>query len=125
MSRPLFDCLSCNRFVPSMKNHTEKSGTCRGRPPLPQVIGMQPGALGPQPMTISVWPTVGKGDWCDKHPMFERFLGREIEAFDLSRFEVAPSAIPLNGGDDPAAHNSVSGDAPSGEEEYPDPLALI
>jgi hypothetical protein len=80
---PLFDCLTCDCYVPGNRNRPEGGGVCHGRPPRSQFIGYQqqpqpPGGLvlggqqiPPQPLFVSTYAQVSKGDWCAVHPMFQ------------------------------------------------------
>lgn len=53
-------CVTCPFFDP-------KNFTCRASPPVVAVT--VPGIHNVElPLTETVWPQVGPGDWCGKHP---------------------------------------------------------
>lgn len=60
----LENCVTCRYCVLAKEDEPSKGGVCHERPPVPCVIGMEQTAMGPRPISLSLYSSVGDGDWC-------------------------------------------------------------
>lgn len=100
--KQLFDCLSCDCYVAHDAKQPARGGICHGAPPTASVVGARPHPITQQPeaVTQSFYSSVGPGDWCAVHPMFEIMRGQRPhligEAVQIDGNGKAPTPAVLN-----------------------------
>ena len=97
--KPLFDCLSCDAFVPDRRPGRSNYGWCRRFPPTAQIVGQD--ELSKMPIVMSNFPPVEKNMYCLQHPMAKAFPPAEFSAKPMGEAE------PIGG--NAAAHRELDG----------------